>query len=210
MKVDEHFVAFIDILGFAEKVKSDFSKAEINESSNFDLIRQAIVAARALGDVNSQISVQQFSDSIIVSMIYAPDGFPTFALACAKLQADLLAMKILVRGGLTYGKHYSADGFLYSQALIDAYKLESQEAINPRILCSEDIVYLIFKSEEDALNSGIINLDSDRNFYLNYAIYMDKESIPGAIEWATLEHSKSRGRVADKMCWLMNYLSAHL
>lgn len=207
MIVEAHFVAFVDILGFSSKVRSDFSRAEIDDHSHLGSIRQAILAARALGDVDAQIQVQQFSDSIIVYSKFHQETFLPFLSACAQLQSDLVKMGILVRGGITYGKHYAEDGVVYSQALIDAYQLESQEAINPRILISEDLVFLMYNDESEALTSGRIEIDGDRQFFLKFRDLMTGDERAACRETAAKVKESCRGRVAAKHQWLCEYLA---
>jgi hypothetical protein len=203
--VDQYFVAFLDILGFSAKVESDFMNAEVDDKSNLESIRQAILAARAIGDVDAQIAVQQFSDSIIISTKFSRAAFPVFLEACSKMQAELAGMRILLRGGLAYGKHYAEDGILYSKALIEAYGLESTDAIYPRVIISQDLFSLMYPDgapEDDALIE-----DSDRYFYINYKKHLEKDKLAGLSEWAGVEHEKFRGRVAAKFSWLRSYLA---
>lgn len=207
MIVEEHFVAFIDILGFSDKVKSDFSRAEIDDSSHLGSIHQAILAARALVVDGAEVEVQQFSDSIIVYTKFAREAFIPFITACATLQANLIKLGILVRGGVTYGKHYADDGVVYSQALIDAYQLESQEAIDPRIVMSENLIFLMFENEAGTLASGRVEMDRDRHFFIKFKDLMTQEEREGCISRAAEMRRSCRGRVAAKHQWLCEYLA---
>ncbi|WP_331701786.1 hypothetical protein [Paenibacillus sp. IITD108] len=46
----------------------------------------------------------------------------------------MMSVKVMMRGGITYGKLYHSDGIVYGLAMIDAYNLESKCAIYPRVV----------------------------------------------------------------------------
>lgn len=205
MQVDQYFVAFIDILGFAEKVQKDFSNAELLADSNLDSIRQAVLAARALGDVDAKISVDLFSDSIVVSTLFSREAFAPFLEACTRLQADLIKMGVLVRGGVAYGKHYSEDGIVYSAALIDAYRLESGEAEVPRIVISPDLADIMELSGGDS--KAALSVDEDRYLFLNFARFFSADECKTVTAALDKQLDNSPGRIARKLSWLKRTLN---
>jgi hypothetical protein len=204
MQVDQYFVAFIDILGFAEKVQRDFSNAELMADSNLDSIRQAVLAARALGDVDAKISVDLFSDSIVVWTLFSREAFTPFLDACTRLQADLIKMGVLVRGGVAYGKHYSEDGIVYSAAIIDAYRLELKEAEVPRILISPDLADIMELSGGDSQSA--LRVDEDRYLFLNFSRFFSQDECQMVSAALDRQLENCRGRVARKLSWLKRAL----
>ena len=55
---------------------------------------------------------------------------------------QLLGLKysFLIRGGITTGNLYINNDFVYGEALLESYKLESQNAIFPRIIISDKVI----------------------------------------------------------------------
>lgn len=101
----------------------------------------------------TDLEIIQFSDSTVFSLPYSKGDFSTFLNIVSTFQYDLLTQGLLCRGGIAYGKHFYSDGFLFSNALIEAYKIEKYFAKYPRVVVSKDVLDLIYTNftfEEDA------------------------------------------------------------
>lgn len=86
----------------------------------------------------SDLEVSVFSDSIVISSEMNKVISPMWAAGF--LQADLLYMGILTRGGMAAGPTIHGDGILYGEGMLEAYKLENEMALNPRIIVSEQVL----------------------------------------------------------------------
>lgn len=146
--LDYHFLAFLDILGYSQMVKSDLEGPR-GEEQYFQKLFQLHVETKSLRYENLDFSLIQFSDSIIISAPYNTHTFYEFSKLIAEYQFKLLLNGILIRGGITYGKHFYKDNFLFSSALIDAYGIESKLARFPRIIISNDLYELVNGSNLD-------------------------------------------------------------
>ena len=164
IKYENRLVAFIDILGFKEIVKS----SEINPEK-LNLIYEALTFlksrekadqwnlelieieedAQKRGLQNFDISVKTsctcFSDSIVISVRLENSSInETVSTLIANLSfigAKLMTAGILLRGAITVGNIIHKDnGLVIGQALIDAYQLESITAKNPRIVLSKKLL----------------------------------------------------------------------
>lgn len=140
LQLSTHFVAFIDLLGFSEMVRSDCESA--HEPRFLELLHNAHLRAAKIFGQESETEVIQFSDSIVLSRPFRLEVLPAFLGSIATWQRDLLLDGLLCRGGVTFGKHFAADRFLFSKGLIDAYHLESTHAKYPRIVVSENLLEL--------------------------------------------------------------------
>ena len=90
--VQQHFVAFLDVLGFSEMVAADLlSQRQENLTKLFRCHQSAAVIFR--DDVNCQII--QFSDSIVVATPYDPARFEWFVERVADYQRLLLDERLL-------------------------------------------------------------------------------------------------------------------
>lgn len=141
IELKQHFVAFLDILGFKEMVQSDTTgKCNVNLSK---LFRCHQSASQIFKDgLDCQIS--QFSDSIVISKPFSADSFEWFSIRIAQYQQLLLNEHLLCRGGIAVNEHFSNGSFTFSAGLIDAYKVESKTARYPRVVVSPEVMELIY------------------------------------------------------------------
>ena len=94
--VRQHFVAFLDVLGFTEMVEADLlGERQENLSKLFRCHQSAAVIFRD----DPSCSIIQFSDSIVVAMPYSSVRFEWFASRVADYQRLLLDVPKRRRGG---------------------------------------------------------------------------------------------------------------
>lgn len=58
-------------------------------------------------------------------------------------QYSLLSKGVLCRVGMSYRKHFSTEDFLFSNGMIEAYRLDSAVAITPRVIISSELLDLV-------------------------------------------------------------------
>lgn len=152
----ERIVAFIDILGFSALVKRIGEDPAIHKKLQDALNR--IKAAKGAPDISTspeKLAVSVFSDSIVISA--AEENYHSVVWAAIHLQCDLLAMGVLVRGGISSGKTVHSDEMLYGEGMIKAYELESKTAIYPRVVIDPKLLARI----PDSYRSTFFNVDAD-------------------------------------------------
>ncbi len=137
---EEKFVAFIDILGFSNIVRS-FQ----NKPKNHDKIHSALLklieyknSSKSHNLAQSNLEISTFSDSIVISASKA--DFFSLIWTCGWLQANLLKIGILIRGGISQGLIYHQEDIIYGEGMLDAYEIESRAAVYPRIVISPKII----------------------------------------------------------------------
>lgn len=130
----ERIVAFIDILGFRALVRQ-----LSGDSSRHTKIKQALTEIRSYKKLSvqkytdqSKLEVSVFSDSIAISG--SSDDIFDVIWSAIYLQCRLLALGILVRGGISRGQTVHTADILYGEGMLNAYDLESKVAIYPRII----------------------------------------------------------------------------
>jgi hypothetical protein len=161
--LEEHEILFLDFLGFAAAVQGwDEARLGVviealvelaNGRSEFD------VRGEVLPDggykVTSPAAITTFSDHIVVSypLLIKPADFtdeqwelvagpwPSMVRQqMQKITAQVamvgLGVGLLVRGGLSRGRLYHRGGVVLGEAMVDAYRLESQVAQYPRVVVS--------------------------------------------------------------------------
>ena len=164
IRYEKRVIAFVDILGFKEIVKNsekDDSKLKIildslrfikskEKPSEWDLKLIDIEEdAQKKGvnkfDISKKTCCTCFSDSIVISIKIEKNNInelvSTLVANLSFIGAKLMIEGILLRGGITFGNLiHTEDGLIMGQALIDAYKLESNVAKYPRILLSKKLL----------------------------------------------------------------------
>ncbi|MGV8914772.1 MAG: hypothetical protein ACOH1X_04905 [Kaistella sp.] len=202
--LDYHFVAFLDILGYSNMVKSDL-EGPPGEEKYFHKLLHLHKETNSLKYENLDFNLIQFSDSIIISAPYNPDTFHSFSKLISEYQYKLLLNGIPIRGGITFGKHFYQEDFLFSSGLIDAYNIENKLARYPRVILSEDLYEL--------LNSKEINLEYvgfDNNYkIIDFLHNIDLNEINLKIIndlIINLENNKSE-TISEKGSWLKEYVN---
>lgn len=163
MKYENRLIAFIDILGFKEIVRSsekDSSKIEflysvlnylksweIPENWNLQLVEiEEDAQKRGVEnfDIRDKTNTTAFSDSIVVSVKVennVNEMASTLIVNLAYIGAILFEKGILFRGGITIGKLiHNEKGTVFGQGLIEAYQLETNSAKFPRIILSNKLI----------------------------------------------------------------------
>ena len=185
---EKRIVAFIDILGFAQKldstqIDSNEGKREDNEKEIKNLV-SAFVRTRELMGIDEPIEgtaksrmVTQFSDSIVISFDLKEElkEFEYLLGELLFLQIELLKYNIQIRGGISYGPLIHTDKVLFGPALVNAYRLENLAAVSPRIILPKSLYKKksefkeIISKERTGLNLDILlSLDEDDFYYLDY------------------------------------------
>lgn len=200
MEITTSFVAFIDILGFkgiVERERESGYKGELLDS----LFDCHVECQRIFG--KKQIELTQFSDSIVISKLYNREGFDEFVSAVSMYQKHLIKNGFLCRGGIVINKHYSTNSFIFSPALIDAYLVESEKAIYPRVVVSSDVVELLFP---DGKVPNILIKEYDGLHFVNYLEGEDDESFINKVSGIVKSCIESKSTsIIQKGIWLANY-----
>lgn len=138
----DHYVAFLDILGFKECLKNNSCETIY---SIFSILREKTQKQLNLNGIQIEayehIKYTILSDSIIVYIDAGiDDAFSTLLDVCSNLQRGLANLKkpILMRGGIAKGKLFYENDIIYGEGLVRAYLMESNLAKYPRIVFSGD------------------------------------------------------------------------
>ena len=176
----EHFVAFLDILGFKELI-THFNCNEIYQI--FTEIHPRIKGKFNYNGFQIQayehIQYRILSDSVIVFVdSEIEDSFAALIDICSHLQVSLANREnpIFLRGGITKGLLYYEEDIIYGEGLTKAYLMENNLAKYPRIIFTEETLnegkdnakYMFPKLE---MFDGCFDVDDDFLNYISYTPY---------------------------------------
>lgn len=207
--VRQHYVAFLDVLGFSEMVEADLvDQVQGNLAKLFRCHQSAAVIFR--DDVNCQII--QFSDSIVVATPYDANRFEWFAARVADYQRLLLDERLLCRGGIAVDQHFSNGSFTFSAGLIRAYRVESKSARYPRVVVSPEVLSLVYPNRESV--PAFLVKEDDGLFFVDY-LGLTRNRKPVLLNTAVSElvtdlSAHSSPSVREKGHWLAAYSDAVL
>ncbi len=162
---ESRYVAFLDLLGFKDMVEQSTKNQSIlnniSKALNYTYEVQHNNYHGFLSQVEFGKQVTTFSDSIIISYSTStPAGGFHILMDLIYICIDLLYNGILVRGGVTVGQLVHDERKCFGPAMNEAYKMESDEAIYPRILINKNVL------DFDLENPGSANTVEQENKYL--------------------------------------------
>lgn len=152
VEFNESLVAFLDILGFKNKILS-------NQESSEDYFSSVIQEIDGLKIVKEGLKAILISDSIVLSFPnITRNNFRELCVAVARIQVTLAKKNIWLRGAITYGGFFS--GFrgendwaqvTVGQGLSDAYVMESRWAIYPRVIIDPKLILKLSHIRSDLI-----------------------------------------------------------
>lgn len=165
---ENRLVAFIDVLGFAEKIsKSKTDGVFLNKLCNAVYsIQDYIKEAQTDLDLSPETSnVTQFSDSVVIS-IKMEDSYQILAIfqLLKRIQVNLIRDQILVRGGIVKGELIHKKDLLLGPGLVNAYYLESKCAQYPRIVIEPKVLWQFARSKGGKKKFRIKDYDYHKTF----------------------------------------------
>lgn len=209
VELKQHYVAFLDILGFSEMVNAD---SQGDDQINLLKLYRCHQSLSQIFRDHADCTITQFSDSVVIAKPYDATHFQWFAERVADYQRMLLDEGLLCRGGIAVNKHYSVNSFTFSAGLITAYKIESRLARYPRVVISPEVLDLVYPDLKK-IPKSLIHED-DGLFFIDYLGLTSKKR-PAALK-ASIEAiitslvGSAEPSVREKGRWLASYADATL
>jgi len=200
-KYEEHFTAFIDLLGFRDV------STGTDETTRLKVLAFLVSLAALRGEFDVQSThdqtgttthikpaVSTFSDHIVISyplaQITASTGFDESRTALSilfnlnqllsRIAVAAFAIGFLIRGGATIGKLYHSNGVIFGEALVEAYLIESTTSVYPRVVLSSNVC-----NRENWMKTfgPILRRGTDGLYYFNYFFNFMLSSAPPGEHW---------------------------
>ncbi|MEQ9467426.1 MAG: hypothetical protein RLN88_08445 [Ekhidna sp.] len=182
MKYENRIVLFLDILGFEGIISKTVEKG-VDDKEKIASLYSVLSLIRFQNEDSATKSrvVSQFSDSLVVSFREDDIGeFINFFKETLRLVTNLISHGILCRGGISHGKLFHSDEFLFGPALIEAYQTESRAALYPRIILDRRTVDQLRSNYQNNVHDSlrqnrfdpkvmsILTRDTDEKLYIDY------------------------------------------
>lgn len=143
----DYYVAFLDILGFKNLVKSKEPEDREKLYAYFNLIEEITKDVKIIESIKD-IGTIIISDSVILSVPIGSDPIKNieilrkFCIVIQKIQFRLAEKNIWLRGAISSGEAYfsSKENQVVGPAYINAYLLEERIAINPRVVLDNKLI----------------------------------------------------------------------
>ena len=204
MEKNNYFTCYFDILGTKNR----------DQKTAFDEMLTTSHCFVKYGD-NQDIIRRSFSDNFLIALNnkYGIKGLSSVVNNIAMTYClTLLDNKILIRGAITEGELYISNTVVLGDALLEAYYLENNVSIFPRIVISNSIS---IKKGTNYKDWFIV--DQDGITFLNCFKAIDQKLLqiryPNIMSTLNdMEHkllSNSMIKEAAKVHWLINYASKY-
>lgn len=214
---DTYIVAYIDLLGVSNKIKSDDQLLAMNKLHNLYSFSVGTIKKIQIEE-NKDIQFKIFSDNIIIAKKLSTEVMQRkrdirSLLMCAGHFQELSASSSvgwLLRGGISIGQLFIDDVMVWGEALLKSYYLEDKIANYPRIIVDmkvvDEIVY-------DGQLSGYLRKDFDNLYFLNFLndCHFCGEMLMNGFNIMQREIGKGMDeKTYQKFCWHMNFVNSEL
>ncbi len=201
LHTSNYCVAYLDILGGVNKIKADKDNKFLNLLNM--LYVDVFNEAQGIFNEDKDIVVKIFSDNILLAMQIEKESpekekkIQRLLNVVSNIYNEALRYGYLLRGGISEGEFFINEIFVYGNALLDVYKMESKIAIYPRVLVSKEIYELLphyCLPGEDGLP-----------FLNNFLFFFTNECITHKLRLLEmLKENKNDLKVKQKIMWLIN------
>jgi hypothetical protein len=141
MDYELRYCAFVDILGFSELVRR-LEQGSISFGNLQQLLRIVHTPpSEYRADVfkTSDLRAQSISDAVCLSAACSEAGLAHLIYCLDELTIRLLGAGFFVRGAIVKGRLFHDDKMVFGEALVLAYRLETEVARYPRIMIARDV-----------------------------------------------------------------------
>ena len=234
----DSFVAFLDILGFKEYVMNNSFKYV--DDLFKDVFRFSDLLLKSSSEYFTEemlgtVTVNTISDSIVISVPKSTlRSLEILLLTVNTVVINILReYHLLCRGGIYEGYYHSEGHIAFGPALVQAYLLQENVAVNPRIIMPRHVfdVYLSMCDDKTLINDlwDLIQIEDDEEFFIadyigfsirRYSCDVERGIVPRvyakSVFWSIknlIEDElacNTNKRVRDKYIYFRNYYNSML
>lgn len=174
------FCAYIDILGFSEKiVKNDLGFF----TTYLNTLDKELKYIEDNHDLSGKEEFKSFELKIFTdNFVFGHPWYDQFGESelgnifdvLSHIQLTFIKSNIFVRGAVSMSDLYMDENIVLGPAIIESYKLESEKAIYPRIILSNEVVEIVkqhidyYADHSSSPQSKEYLIDIDGYYFINY------------------------------------------
>ena len=183
LQYQTRIVAFLDILGWGNEVDNGQGHEQVVKEQG-----KTLALLKSVADFHNSLNkllpdgqkwpsnpiMTQFSDSLVLSFEDDSNkiGKESLCNALSQLTTILASKGFLLRGGVFKGKIYHTKELIFGPALNQAYKLESEKAVVPRVILEPSLA-IEWNVQEQTAHETVLGerpwvLGPDGYFFFNF------------------------------------------
>ncbi len=176
-KYTNKLIAFLDILGIKQLIEDNRNGNEHIAIDKIEEMRKIVSTSADISDSIEELNYLYISDSFV--FVCTPKSVISLIELLATIQTRIInECNFLLRGAITIGDAIVEEDakFIIGPAYIQAFELQEDDAIYPRIIVDKSVVKQLVKSKVTI--SKYLLQDSDKEFFIDYIkVYMNREKL---------------------------------
>lgn len=219
---EPYLIAYLDMLGSSEKIKRDGDNTALNQLDQIYRDVLELPSTEALKFFQS-FKIRIFSDNIIVAVKLSTGSYSyeSKQLEITRLFQFVSYFQFIalhhygwfVRGCITVGPLFINERLVWGKALLEAYRIEAEQVIYPRVLITNKVINLLSTPHSYYSESGLSNTyqDYDGITALHFLKLYLKEGdaarclpVQNHLKEELHKHKKNR-KILQKIIWTANY-----
>lgn len=168
------FCAYLDILGFSEKIINN----DIDFFNKYLSVLEEELKYIKRRQKRSSFELKIFTDNFVFGHPwydeYGEVELGNIFEVLAHIQFTFSLSDIFVRGAVSMSQLYMDENIVLGPAIIDAYKLETEKAVYPRVILSDKVIEVVkghtryYSEPKDSPQNREYLVDIDGHYFINY------------------------------------------
>ncbi len=176
-KYTNKLIAYLDVLGIKQLIADNRKGNEHVAIDKIEEMRKIVTASSDISDSIEDFNYLHISDSFV--FVCEPKSVIALIELLSTIQTRIInECNFLLRGAITVGDTIiREDGkFIIGPAYIQAFQMQEDDAIYPRIIADKGVVKQLDKSK--AAIDKYLQQDSDKEFFVDYInVYRNREGL---------------------------------
>ncbi len=176
-KYTNKLIAYLDVLGIRQLIEDNRKGKEHIAIDKIEEMRKIVSISSNISDSIEEFNFLHISDSFV--FVCKPKSVISLIELLATIQTRIInECKFLLRGAITVGDTIIREHgkFIIGPAYIQAFQLQEDDAIYPRIIVDKGVIAQLKKSR--ASIDKYLKQDSDKEYFIDYiTVYRDREEL---------------------------------
>lgn len=176
-KYTNKLIAYLDVLGIRQLIEDNRKGKEYIAIDKIEEMRKIVDSSSGISDGIEDFNYIHISDSFV--FVCKPKSVISLIELLATIQTRIInECNFLLRGAITVGDTIIREEgkFIIGPAYIQAFQLQEDDAIYPRIIADKGVIKQLIKSKA-SIDKYLLQ-DSDKEYFVDYiTVYRDREEL---------------------------------